>query len=398
MYAAAVLRISNPDRIVFPEIGRTKRDVVQYYERMASRVLPHILGRPLSIRRYPKGLAAPGFFQKNVPDHYPESIERFPIPRSREASKKHPGKGGKDREFTVYPVLHDPKHLPYLANQGAIELHVPTSRADDLFHPDRVVIDLDPPPGSSDKVRRAAYLVRDALAERGLATVPVATGSKGYHVVAPIRPTASSDTVGLALQKFAALLAARHEEELTIVFRVALRGGRVFVDWLRNNPIATVVAPYSLRARPRASVATPLAWGEIDSTDPDAFTIADLDRLLERPDTSRRSSRPRRAIPAGSSPPPTRNSRSRDWSWRRSIDSARESRCKPRSGFERQHRHLAGLGARGERDLLSRERERRDRRRPDTVRREHGAAQRIEHFHGPVCASRRDCVLAEEEQ
>ncbi|HZR11574.1 MAG TPA: hypothetical protein VFA79_23510, partial [Myxococcales bacterium] len=180
--------------------------------------------------------------------------------------------------------LRDPGHLAYLANQGAIELHVPTSRADDLFHPDRLVIDLDPPPGSFDRVRRAAYLVRDALAEHGLATVPVATGSKGYHIVAPIRPAASSDTIGVALQKFAALLAARHAEELTIVFRIALRGGRVFVDWLRNNPIATVIAPYSLRARPRATVATPLTWAEIETTDPDAFAIADLDRLLERPD------------------------------------------------------------------------------------------------------------------
>ena len=279
-----MLRVSNPDRIVFPEIGRTKRDVVAYYERMGTRVLPHVIGRPLSIRRYPKGLAAPGFFQKNVPDHYPDSIERFPIPRSREASKRHPSKGGKDREFTVYPVLRDPEHLAYLANQGAIELHVPTSRADDLFHPDRLVIDLDPPPGPFARVRRAAYLVRDALAEHGLATVPIGTGSKGYHIVSPIRPTASSDALAVALQKFAALLAARHEEELTIVFRVALRGGRVFVDWLRNNPIATVIAPFSLRARPRAAVATPLAWAEVETTDPDAFTIADLDRLLDRPD------------------------------------------------------------------------------------------------------------------
>ncbi len=279
-----MVRISNPDRIVFPGLGRTKRDVVAYYERIAPRLLPHVIGRPLSIRRYPKGLAGPGFFQKNVPDHYPDSIERFPVPRSREASRKHPGKGGKDRQFTVYPVLRDPEHLPYLANQGAIELHVPTSRADDLFHPDRLVIDLDPPPGPFARVRRAAYLVRDELEGRGLACVPVATGSKGYHIVSPIRPTASSDAIGVALQKFAALLAASHEEELTTVFRIALRGGRVFVDWLRNNPIATVIAPYSLRARPRATVAAPLSWAEIEDTDPDAFTIADVDRLLDRPD------------------------------------------------------------------------------------------------------------------
>src|SRR4051794_22649400 len=278
------MEVSNPDRVVFPEIGRTKGDVVAYYERGAERMLPHVAGRPLSIRRYPKGLGGPGFFQKNVPDHYPESFERFAVPRSREASKKHPTKGGKDRDVTVYPILRDAEQLPYLANQGAIEVHVPTSRASDLFHPDRIVIDLDPPPGSFDRVRRAALVVRDALAAYELSTVPVATGSKGYHVVAPIRPTASSEAIASAAQKFAALITAKHGDDLTIVFRVALRGERVFVDWLRNTPLATVVAPYSVRARPRATVATPLGWEELETTDPDAFTIRDVDRLLERPD------------------------------------------------------------------------------------------------------------------
>jgi len=279
-----MLEVSNPDRVVFPEIGRTKGEVVAYYERIASRALPHVSGRPLSIRRYPKGLAAPGFFQKNVPAHYPESIERFAVPRSRAASKKHPSKGGKDRDVTVYPVLRAPEDIAYLANQGAIELHVPTSLAGDLLHPDRLVIDLDPPPGPFARVRRTAYVVRDALAEHGLASVPIATGSKGYHVVSAIRPSASSETIAVTVQKFAALLAAKHGEELTIVFRVPLRGGRVFVDWLRNNPVATVIAPYSLRARPRATVAVPLTWAEIETTDPDAFAIGDLDRLLDRPD------------------------------------------------------------------------------------------------------------------
>src|SRR3954463_7050867 len=192
-----MLRVSNPERIVFPEIGRTKGDVVAYYERIATRILPHVADRPLSIRRYPKGLAAPGFFQKNVPPHYPESIERFPVPRSQAASKKHPAKGGGARDVTVYPVLRNPEDLPYLANQGAIELHVPTSRAADLFHPDRLVIDLDPPPGPFGRVRRPAYVVREALAGHGLASVPIATGSKGYHVVSQIRPSASFETIAV---------------------------------------------------------------------------------------------------------------------------------------------------------------------------------------------------------
>ena len=115
--------------------------------------------------------------------------------------------------------------------------------------------------------------------------MPIATGSKGYHVVAAIQPTVGVDVLAVTVQKLAALLVARHPDELTTVFRVANRGARVFVDWMRNIPNATVVAPYSLRARPRATVATPLAWDEIDSTPPDAFTIDDVERLLERPDT-----------------------------------------------------------------------------------------------------------------
>jgi len=148
-----------------------------------------------------------------------------------------------------------------------------------------VILDLDPPSGAFALVRRAAYLAREALGELGLETVPIATGSKGYHVVAAIRPTVDVERLAMAMQKVAALLAARHPDELTTVFRIAGRGERVFVDWLRSMPNATVVAPYSLRARPRATVATPIGWDEIDTTTPDAFTLDDVDRLLDRPDS-----------------------------------------------------------------------------------------------------------------
>lgn len=278
-----MVEVSNADRVVFPAIGRTKGDVVAYYERIAPRALPHLEDRPLSIRRFPKGLAGAGFFQKNVPDHYPEDIQRFAIPRSKNATKKHRA-AGKTQDVTVYPLVRSAEHLAYLANQGAIELHVPTSRASDLFRPDRVVIDLDPPPGAFELARRATIFTRDALEEFGLRAVPVATGSKGYHVVAPIQPTLDLDVLVVAVHQFATLLAARHPDELTRTYRVAQRGRRVFVDWLRIGPSASVVAPYSLRATPRATVATPLAWGELDTTNPDAFALDDVERLLERAD------------------------------------------------------------------------------------------------------------------
>ena len=224
-----------------------------------------------------KGLAAPGFFQKNVPPHYPESIARFSVPRQPTKTRR--------EAVTVYPLLSELEHLPYLANQGAIELHVPMARAPAAYRPDRLVIDLDPPPGGVVRARRAASIVRDALAELGLPSAPMATGSKGYHVVCALSPTVSGDVVAGAAHKLATLLTARHGDDLTLAFRVANRGERVFVDWMRNMPLATVIAPWSLRARPRATVATPLSWAEVETTAPDAFSIADVDRLLDRADT-----------------------------------------------------------------------------------------------------------------
>ena len=280
-----MVEVSNADRLVFPDVGKTKGDVVAYYERIAERALPHVRERPLSIRRYPKGLSGAGFFQKNVPAHYPSSIARFGVPRSREATKKHKGARAKEQDVTLYPVVSEPEHLPYLANQGAIELHVPTARAADLWHPDKLVIDLDPPARAVALVRRAALLMRERLESYGLPAVPVATGSKGYHVVVALQPTVDAETLALTARKFAELEAASHPDVLTTAYRISLRGERVFVDWLRNNPMASAVAPYSLRATPRASVAAPLGWHELDSIEPASFSIDDLDRLLERPDS-----------------------------------------------------------------------------------------------------------------
>lgn len=270
---ALALKVSNADRVVFPEVGRTKGDVVEYYQKIAPKMLPHLIDRPVSIHRFPKGLADKGFFQKNVPAHFPSSIARFEIPR----------KGG----VTVYPIVSEAEHLGYLANQGAIELHIPIVRASHLFEPDRLVIDLDPPPGAFELVRKAAFMIRDALLEYGLTTVPVATGSKGYHLVAAIAhsPAHDSETLAITLQQVAALLVAKYPDQLTTTFRVAQRGQRVFVDWLRNRFQATVVAPYSLRARAKATVAVPLSWDELATSDPDRFTIGDVDQLLDREDS-----------------------------------------------------------------------------------------------------------------
>ena len=279
-----MIEVSNADRVVFPEIAKTKGDVVAYYERIAARALPHVQDRPLSIMRYPKGLAERGFFQKNVPPHYPKSIVRFGRARSREATKKHKDPKNRARDETLYPVLSELQHLPYLANQGAIELHIPSARVSHIELPDRFIVDLDPPPGATALVQRAALLVRDALAELGLPSLPMATGSKGYHVVAPIEPTVDAEQLALTAYQLATWLSAEHSDVLTITYRVAQRGERVFFDWLRNNTQATAIAPYSLRAKPNARVAAPLGWEELASTPPDQFGIDDVDTLTERAD------------------------------------------------------------------------------------------------------------------
>ena len=279
-----MIDVSHADRIVFPDIGTTKGDVVAYYERIATRALAHVEGRPLSIKRFPRGLAAAGFFQKNVPAHYPASIERFAVPRSHEASRRHRNKDAQQRDVTLYPVLRDPTALPYVANQGAIELHVTLARVPDVERPDRFVIDLDPPPGALPLVRQAALAMRDLLGEFGLQTAPMATGSKGYHLIAALIPSVDVQALALAGQKVAALAAARHPTMLTSAFRINARGQRVFVDWLRNNHSASVIAPLSLRARPTAPVAVPLAWAEVPDVAPDAFTIKDVDTLVDRDD------------------------------------------------------------------------------------------------------------------
>lgn len=277
--------VSNADRVVFPALGKTKGDVVDYYERLAERVLVHVRDRPLSMKRYPKGLAERGFFQKNVPAHYPPSIGRFAVPRSEGGSKGHRDPAARERRETVYPVLTLPEHVPYAANQGAIELHVPTAEVDAGFRPDRVVLDLDPPVGAVELVRRVARLAREVMHAHGLEPALVATGSKGYHLVAAIEPPEDLFAIGRATHQLAGLLVAAQPELATLEFKIADRGERVYVDWMRNHPLATVVVPYSLRARPSANVATPIGWEELDVLPPDAFAINDVARLLDRPDT-----------------------------------------------------------------------------------------------------------------
>lgn len=267
------MEVSHPERIVFPDDTITKGEVVEYYEMVAERMLPHIAGRALTVERYPKGIGAKGFMQKNAPSHFGEElVDHHTVDREE---------GG----TTTYPVVHSAIAIPAFANLGVITFHVPCAKVDDPMHPDWVVWDLDPPPGETALVRDAAFALRDVLETFGIATRIMTSGSNGYHLRCRLDGETRFEDVALVARGSAALASAGHPDLMTIEFLKKNRRGRVFVDWLRNAPYATSVAPWSLRPRSGAPVAVPIDWDEVERIAPDGVRIGDVrdreDRLVD---------------------------------------------------------------------------------------------------------------------
>ena len=258
------IEISHPDRIVFPDAGITKLQVAEYYAAMGQTMLPHVRDRAMTLTRYPEGISGEGFFQKATPSYFPEWIPRCELPK----------KGG----VVHYPVVTTTAALVYFAQQNVITPHVPLNRIDDLPHPDRFVVDLDPSTDDFDQVRRFARLIGALLEQAGLVPFVQTTGSKGLHVVAPL--DRSADWSGV--QRFASAIAGHlldeHPEELTQEFSKSNRGDRIYLDLGRNTPMATMVAPYGVRAIEGAPVATPIEWDEVDDPEltPRRYTIGDV--------------------------------------------------------------------------------------------------------------------------
>lgn len=264
--------VTNPTKVIFPGEGITKAELVGHYDAVADRMLPLLAGRPLTLERYPDGIDEQGFIQKNAPESFPSCVDRVEVPRRR---------GG----VTRYPVIHDRAGLRFLADQATVTFHAPAETVADLHHPDRLVFDLDPPPGGSALVRRGAEELRGLLLDLGLPPLLLATGSKGYHLVVLVEPGTLTVAGGAGLARRIARLAVRVRPELfTTALAKAERGGRVFVDHLRNRFPATSVVPYSLRARPGAPVATPLRWEELPDTDPAHYRLRCFPDRLAEPD------------------------------------------------------------------------------------------------------------------
>jgi bifunctional non-homologous end joining protein LigD len=266
------IEISSEDKVFFPDSGLTKGDLIDYYRKIAEYILPHVKDRPLTMHRFPDGIGKKGFYHKDIPDYFPDWIERKRIKK----------KGG-----TYTQVLaNNAATLVYLANQGSVTPHIWLSKVEKLSRPDRIVFDLDPSDNSFAKVRKAATICLDLFDEIGLSVFIQTTGSRGIHLVMPIKPKEDFDTVRIFARSCAALLAREHPTLMTIEQRKDKRGKRVFLDINRNAYGQTAVAPYSVRARKGAPIATPIDRDELDNSSlkPDKYTIENIFRRLGRKD------------------------------------------------------------------------------------------------------------------
>ncbi len=256
------LRLSNLDKVLYPETGTTKGEVVDYYSRIAPRLLPHIADRPVTRKRWPDGVGtddAPTspFFAKALEPGAPSWVRRFPIDHSS---------GAKD-----YPLVDDLASLVYLAQVASLELHVPQWRFSPdgaPRSPDRLVLDLDPGPGVGlAECAEVARWARAILRDIGLDPLPVTSGSKGIHLYAHLDGQQSSDAASAIARELARAIEADHPDLVVSQMAKAARPGKVFIDWSQNNGSKTTIAPYSLRGRAQPTVAVPRTWDELDDPD-----------------------------------------------------------------------------------------------------------------------------------
>jgi bifunctional non-homologous end joining protein LigD len=264
------VRLSNADKVLFPDDGITKEDLARYYAAVASAMVPHVKDRPLNLWRWNRGIENELVIQQAIPKGAPDWVKRVTVPRRR---------GGD----VTHAVGGEAATLVWLANQNCITPHVWTAKADKPDHPDRLVFDFDPPDDGDhlDAIRAGALAIGDLLREKGLTPYAMTSGSRGIHVVAPLRRGPDSNTVRERAGELAEEVAERLPDQLTTSWRKAGRGGRVLVDAARNTYAQTAVAPYAVRAKPGAPVATPLFWEEVDEADPRRWTLREVPERLE---------------------------------------------------------------------------------------------------------------------
>lgn len=262
------VEVTHPDRVLFPADGITKRDLVDYYCEVADTMLPHLKGRPLNVQRFPRGIGQKGFLQQDFAGTLPDWISRVDVTKE----------GGS----VLHPIAQRREALGWLANQNCVTLHVWQSRQNRLHCPDRLIFDFDPSGDDFAAVRATARTTAGVLDDLGLVCYLQTTGSRGLHVVVPLRGDTDFDTTRQFARDVAELVVADDPKYRTIETRKDQRGGRIYLDVMRNGYAQTAVAPYSVRARAGAPVATPLEWDELDvrGLRADRFTIRDVPKRL----------------------------------------------------------------------------------------------------------------------
>jgi bifunctional non-homologous end joining protein LigD len=282
------IEISHPDKLLFASPEITKLELARYYADVAAAMLPHLRGRPLALQAFPDGIEHPGYFMKSVPGHFPDWIATASVPK----------RGG----TLTQVIAENAATLVYLAGQNMITPHVWLSRADRPHQPDRLIVDLDPSPGVTfDDVRAAARETGARLRATGLVPFAMVTGSRGIHVVCPLRRGPSFALVHGFARGLAEAMVADQPDRLTLEWRRADRGRRIYVDVNRINYAQHAVAPYAVRPRPRGPVAMPIDWDELSDRhlSPDRWTVGNATaRVSNDGDAWRGIARHARTLPA----------------------------------------------------------------------------------------------------
>lgn len=265
------VKITHPEKILFPEDGLTKRDLVDYYRRIAPWMMPHVRGRPLAMERYPDGIDRPGFFQKSAPPFYPDWIETVTVERKQGGTARH-------------VVCNDGATLAYLANQSCITPHIWLSRVDKLELPDQMVFDLDPAGDTFALVKATAQALKQLLDRLELPAYVKTTGSRGLHVAVPLKRRQNFNSVRALARQLAMIVVREEPRQRTLAQRKDMRRGRVYLDTNRNAYAQTVAPAFAVRARPGAPVSVPLSWSELGRKDlrSDGVTIRTVFRRLDK--------------------------------------------------------------------------------------------------------------------
>jgi DNA ligase D len=264
------VQVTRPDKLLWPTLGITKRTYVDYLITVADHMLPWLRERPLTLVRAPDGVDGERYYQKDTPKYAPSWIRTVTIPAPSA------------KRDVSYTVCNNEATLAWLGNQAALEFHPAPVRRDRLERPDLLVVDIDPPDAAFEAAVEAAYLVLEVMDDVGLDPLIKTTGGKGLHILVPIIRHVSPEQLWRAASRLAETVVGRRPDLVTTEFRKAKRKGRVMLDPSRNGPGATIVAPYSPRSRPEATVSFPVVAKELRSIEPGDFTVATARSMLRK--------------------------------------------------------------------------------------------------------------------